>query len=69
MKTIKLACITEYRPKSSDDKALILKELRISVDEACRQPKKKIFDDDNDDVNLMDFTQVNENFDMWDSLL
>ena len=70
LKAIKLACITEYRPKSSDDKALILKELRISVDEACRrQPKKKIFNDDNDDVNLMDFTQVNENFDMWDSLL
>ena len=61
----------EYRPKSSDNKASILKEIRISIDEACwRQPRKQntcaVYDGD-DDLNIMEIAQeAGGTFDEWD---
>ena len=74
LKAIKIACITEYRPKSTDNRALIMKEIRISVDEACRRvavPRKQyttvIGDDDDDDIFEIT-AEANSNWDDWESL-
>ena len=72
LKAIKIACITEYRPKSTDNRALIMKEIRISVDEACRRgavPRKQyttVIGDDDDDITSEATT--NSNWDDWESL-
>ena len=51
--------LTEYRPKSSDNKASILKEIRISIDEACRwQPRKQNTSTGNDNDDDLDISEI-----------
>ena len=74
LKAIKIACITEYRPKSTDNRALIMKEIRISVDEACRRvavPRKQyttVIGDDDDIFDITSEATTNSNWDDWESL-
>ena len=66
LKAIKLACIRQYRPKPSDNTLLIMKEIRISIDEACRRvPRQKQIDEE----AVLNVAQDYENnWDIWESV-